>query len=326
MNSNFTSLFWAFALVTCFGFQRSPLAAQEDRTGQDSAALVPKKLDVQRLPNAVRVHEKVISGGLPEGDAAFVELVRLGVRTVISVDGAKPDVATAEKHGLRYVHLPHGYDGISPARMQELAKAVRDLDGPIYIHCHHGKHRSPAAAAVACVGAGLIPAESAKSVLSVAGTSVKYRGLFMAADQVKPFDPWQLDHLKCKFSAVAQLPVMAEAMVEIEYTLERINELAASDWRTPADHPDLSAAHQALLLREHFTELLRTDEAQAWGDEFLAMLRDSEQASAKLEDSLERWDGQAAVPDSVHVAARQVRAECKRCHECFRDVPVTERK
>ncbi|MCA9196491.1 MAG: hypothetical protein KDA87_03095 [Planctomycetales bacterium] len=326
MNSNITSLSWAFAFFACVGLHCSPIAAQVDCTGQDSAAAIPKKLDVPCLPNAVRVHERVISGGLPEGDVAFAELVRLGVRTVISVDGAKPDVATAEKHGLRYVHLPHGYDGISPARMQELAKAVRDLKGPIYIHCHHGRHRSPAAAAVACVGAGLIPAESAKDVLSVAGTSVKYRGLFLAADGVKPFDALQLDRLKCEFPAVAQLPVMAEAMVEVEHTHDRIKKLAASDWRTPADHPDLNAAHQALLLREHFTELLRTDEAQAWGDEFLDMLRDSEQASTKLEDSLERWDGQSAVPASVRFAAKQISTECKRCHERFRDVPVTERK
>ncbi len=34
---------------------------------------------------------------------------------------------------------------------RKTAKAVRDLPGKIYIHCHHGKHRSAAAAATACV-------------------------------------------------------------------------------------------------------------------------------------------------------------------------------
>ena len=48
-------------------------------------------------------------------------------------------------------------------RVEEIATAVQTLPGPIYIHCHHGKHRSPAASAAACVGAGLIePAESAR--------------------------------------------------------------------------------------------------------------------------------------------------------------------
>ncbi|HUG68092.1 MAG TPA: hypothetical protein VMM76_10080 [Pirellulaceae bacterium] len=59
----------------------------------------PEKLPTEHLPNAVRVHDKVISGGLPAGDAAFAELRAMGVKTIISVDGAKPDVKTATKHG-----------------------------------------------------------------------------------------------------------------------------------------------------------------------------------------------------------------------------------
>src|SRR5688572_9674967 len=58
----------------------------------------PKRLaDKTHLPNAYQLTEKVISGGLPEGDVAFQELADLGVKTVISVDGAKPDIATAKK-------------------------------------------------------------------------------------------------------------------------------------------------------------------------------------------------------------------------------------
>ena len=106
-----------------------------------------------KLPNAYRLHPRVISGGQPEGEQAFARLKELGVKTVISVDGARPEVELARKYGLRYVHLPHGYDGVPDERASELAKAVRDLPGPVYIHCHHGKHRSPAAATVACVAA-----------------------------------------------------------------------------------------------------------------------------------------------------------------------------
>src|SRR5687767_2138199 len=43
------------------------------------------------LPNAHRVTEKILSGGAPAGEAAFKELADLGVKTIISVDGAKPD-------------------------------------------------------------------------------------------------------------------------------------------------------------------------------------------------------------------------------------------
>src|SRR4051812_11985448 len=78
-------------------------------------AALPAKIELlptRYLPNTVRIHERVISGGLPEGDAAFEELKELGIKTLISVDGVKPDVAQAKKFGMRYVHLPHGYDGV----------------------------------------------------------------------------------------------------------------------------------------------------------------------------------------------------------------------
>src|SRR5690349_14774854 len=54
-------------------------------------AVAPERLPVAHLPNALRVHEKVISGGLPEGENGFRELAELGVQTIISVDGARPD-------------------------------------------------------------------------------------------------------------------------------------------------------------------------------------------------------------------------------------------
>src|SRR4051812_16326485 len=73
---------------------------------------VPEEIDAPHLPNAYRVHARVISGGLPDGEAAFRELEALDVKTIISVDSAAPDVELAAAHGMRYVHLPHGYDGI----------------------------------------------------------------------------------------------------------------------------------------------------------------------------------------------------------------------
>src|SRR5687767_11422743 len=79
------------------------------------------KIAARHLPNAVQLHAKVISGGSPDGEAGFAELKELGVQTLISVDGAKPDVKRAEKYGLRYVHLPHGYDGVPQQRAKELA-------------------------------------------------------------------------------------------------------------------------------------------------------------------------------------------------------------
>jgi len=268
------------------------------------------------LPNLVQVHEQVYSGGLPEGEAGFGALRDLGVKTVISVDGAKPDVALARKYGLRYVHLPHGYDGIPSERALDLAKAVRDLPGPVYVHCHHGKHRSPAAAAVGCVTAGLIEPKTARGLLERAGTSPHYRGLYEAAESARPAADAVLDARRSDFPETAELPPMAEAMVEIEHAHDRMNAVAASGWKSPPNHPDVEPAHEALLLRELFTELLRTDDVRGRPERFRELLRESEASGFALEAALRTGnDAQAAR------SLERITAACTACHEAYRDVP-----
>ena len=104
-------------------------------------------VEATSIHNVFRVSDRIYSGSSPDGEAGFAELEQLGVKTIISVDGAKPDVESARKHGLIYVHLPFGYDGIPREKLVALAQAADMLSGPFYIHCHHGKHRGPAAVA-----------------------------------------------------------------------------------------------------------------------------------------------------------------------------------
>ena len=298
----------------------SPPSAATESVSPSTAK--PAKLAVEHLPNAWRITDKVISGGSPEGDAAFQELAELGVKTVISVDGMKPDGETARKHGLRYVHLPHGYDGVPEERAQELAKAVRDLPGPIYIHCHHGKHRSPSAAAVACVGAGLLDRSLAETVLRAAGTNENYQGLYAAARSAEQFDAALLDALEAEFPAAAAVPPLAEAMVALEQTHDHLKQVAAAGWKSPPAHPDLEPAHEALLLREHYTELLRMDEVTQQPEAFLQSLRESEAGAQALEDALR------ASPVSVEAAQMsldRVGQRCAACHREFRDKPPGEK-
>ncbi|MBS0262895.1 MAG: cytochrome c [Planctomycetes bacterium] len=287
-----------------------------------SASAGIERLKSDELPNPIRVHERVISGGLPEGDAAFAELQALGIKTIISVDGTRPDVARARKYGMRYVHLPHGYDGISAGRAQELVKAVRDLPGPIYLHCHHGKHRSPTAAAVACVGAGFIAPQQAVSVLELAGTSPAYRGLFQAAREARPLDQSVIDRLPADFPEVAKLPAIAEAMVEMEQVHDRLKLLEQAGWQAPAQSPSLEPAHEALLLREHFTEFLRRREVLEKPAKFVELAREAEAACRTLEAAC-----QGAVADTKRAsqALQAVSTNCRACHQMFRDVPLSDK-
>lgn len=287
-----------------------------------------ERIEAQHLPNVIQLHPQVISGGAPDGEAGFRELQSLGVKTVVSVDGAKPDVELAKKYGMRYVHLPHGYDGIPADCAKQLAKAVRELEGPVYFHCHHGKHRSPAAATVACIGAGLVEPQHAFSILKLAGTSENYQGLYQSAESATPFEEALLAELASDFPETAELPAMAEAMVEIAHTHEHLKEIAAAGWQTPPDHPDLVPAHEALLLREHFTELLRTDEVKEQSERFRQLVHDGEAAAQELETALRNWKqaGKAATPPTgISAVFERVSKGCKTCHAQYRDIPLQQK-
>ncbi len=313
------SFSFLFALVAVSSCIAQEVNANAKHSG---ASREPFKLSMQHLPNAIQIHEKVISGGLPDGEQGFRELKDLGVKTIISVDGAKPELTLARKYGLRYVHLPHGYNGIPPERSQELAKAVRDLDGPIYVHCHHGQHRSPAAAAVACVAAGMIEPSSSLAILKLAGTNENYRGLFESVASAHKLANTILDALQPEFPESAKLPPMADAMVELMHTHDHLKQLATSGWLSLPAHPGLDPAHEALLLREHFKEMLRLEIVAKQPDGFQELLKESESEAQQLERTIRLWlrsGKSSSSPATIDGSFRRINDNCAKCHRLYRD-------
>src|SRR5262245_19282512 len=185
----------------------------------------------------------------------------MDVRTVISVDGARPDVELARKHGLRYVHLPIGYDGVPQAQALRIARAVRDLPGPVYLHCHHGRHRGPAAAAVAllCLEQ-TCSVEAALAFLKRAGTDSRYVGLYAAPKALRRPTAAELDRVPAEFPEVAEVTALAHLMVEVDARRERLREVRKAGWQPPRGHPDLDPAHEALQLAEQYREAGRLPE------------------------------------------------------------------
>ena len=272
---------------------------------------LPRKILSDHVPNLVLVHRDVYSGGQPEGEDAFQELHSMGVQTIISVDGVTPDIANAELHHMRYVHLPHGYDGISDSRVMELAKAVRDLPKPIYIHCHLGRHRSPTAASAACVTAGLISETDARAVLEIAGTGKNYVGLFATVDRAK-YDPardWA--KIQADFQPIASIPPIARSMVSIEHYWSRIQTAMNSGSIKDALLEDAlrpeDSDHNRLMLRELYVELNR-----------------DERAIKDIAFSKYLTDG-IAIIDSMNLQDKEAMTllehNCKACHQLYRDVP-----
>ncbi len=301
-------------------------AMRPPETGPEGS---PTKLKTRHLPNAVQIHDRVISGGQPDGSAGFRELQELGIRTIISVDGAAPDLALASQYGLKYVHLPHSYDGIPEQRLRELARAVSILEAPIYVHCHHGRHRSPAAAAAACVSAGLIDLSAGRAVLRIAGTSNSYRGLFQSVESARRFEQAVLDAMPTEFPEKVELPPLAEAMVQLERTHDRLKQFAAAGWSELPTHPNTNPTHEALLLKEHFVEMLRMEHDTRGDDSYHRCLAESRDASESLEAALGAWqnDGSAApVPAQIAASFDRITQRCAACHQKFRDIPLSEKQ
>ncbi len=260
------------------------------------------------LHNAFRVTDRLLSGGQPKGDAAFAELARLGVKTIVSVDGAKPDVAAARKHGLRYVHLPIGYDGVPAERVAQLTRAAALPDGRIFVHCHHGKHRGPAAAAVMCAAtAGWSPAR-AEAWLRQAGTADEYAGLYRAVREFQPPSAAALTRVG-ELPEVAKTPPVVDAMVALDECFDLLKAAQKAGWKAaPAD--------AATLLWEQLRELARTDDTARRPADYRTHLADSERAAELLRRHLRATPPDPAALDAAFKTAAQ---SCAACHKAFRN-------
>lgn len=289
-------------------------AASAPATQASVSAFRP--VEPHRLDNAHVLSGKVIAGAQPEGDAGFQALRDLGIRTILSVDGAKPDVELAHKYGMRYVHLPIGYDGVPKDRGEEIAKALQELPGPIYVHCHHGKHRSAAAVAVACVFNGMLAANQAEDVLKTFGTGTNYQGLWRDALNARRIDPQALDKVKVDYVEAARIPELAEAMIRVDASNDRLKLIQAAGWKTPAGHPDLSAAHEALMLQEHYKEIARLGSVLARPEDFRVQLTRAEQETTRLQQILSAKPINATDADATY---KLVAASCTNCHKSYRD-------
>jgi protein tyrosine phosphatase (PTP) superfamily phosphohydrolase (DUF442 family)/cytochrome c556 len=281
--------------------------------GAAPAAAVPAIKEVPGIHHYRRWSDHVAQGGQPEGDKAFQALKAEGITTVISVDGAMPDVDAAQRLGLTYVHVPIGYDGISKDEEARIVKAVQQSKGPVFVHCHHGLHRGPAAAALARITLDGISNESAVAGLKASGCSPAYDGLFR---DVLFFSVPSEQAL----ATVGPLPAaikpegVRDAMVHISDRFDYVKASQADHWAQLPQFPDVSPAHEATMLREGFRELARTPEAQAMADDFKAWLTQSEEQAAQLEAALRVSD--LAAADAAYTF---LKGACTACHAAYRD-------
>jgi hypothetical protein len=274
-------------------------------------------IDAPGLLNVVAYGPSVWSGSVPVGDAGFATLKAWGVQTVISVDGAPPDLTRASANGIRYVHLPIGYDGFDDARKLQLVRAVRDLPKPIYIHCHHGKHRSAGAAATIAVSLGWLTTEAALARMKTSGTAPNYAGLYTCTASASLLTAAIIDQASPDFPSVTRPNGLVEAMLAIDDTNDRLVAIERAGWKVPADHTDLVPVAEAAALADHLRLLAASPEIAARPTSFRDLLAKSQSIAQRLEDQLSTVP--SGDPARLSADMQALQATCKECHASARN-------
>ncbi len=296
----------ALILTACVCWPQTIAANDTEKMAKSHAA----QRDGRSLQNVRQVTGTVYCGGEPSSEAAFAELVSLGIKVVVSVDGKRPDVATARDCGLTYVHIPIGYDGVDKAAGLSLARLVREHKVPIYIHCHHGRHRGPAAAAIACIAMGSMVHQEALEFLHRAGTSKNYAGLWRSVEQYHaPAADVELPQLV----EVSKLDSFVLAMAQVDRGFANLQRCSDARWRSPPNHPDLVALQQALIVKEGLRESRRS-RSHSDDPSFSRELAEAELFAQEIEGALRANDHQIASARFLALGR-----SCNACHQRFRN-------
>ncbi len=255
------------------------------------------------IHNFLKVTENLYSGGEPQGEADFKQLAAQGITTIISVDGAKPNLLLAKKYGLRYIHIPIGYDTIDQHALDSMATVLNTYDTSLYIHCHHGKHRGPAMAAIAWSLKSDPTKEEVYQYLHKAGTSKNYKGLW---ESVKIFNAESISNPKVKLYETAPVAKLVEEMAIMDRISDRLKACKDAGWQSPEGHDDISPPHEAVMLAERFRELLRIKDHADMKDQ----LKQSEDLAWTLSDELQKKDFKAA-----DTTFNSIKKRCTDCHK-----------
>lgn len=267
-------------------------------SAQSSDELVPTRLvDTAGLENVIQLTPELFCGGQPADDG-FASLKKLGIKTIVSVDGVAPNLESAESIGARYVHIPLGYGGIDEHSRLSLTAALTQCPPPIYVHCHQGRHRGPAAAALGLVLTGQCEGPAALDILRSAGTDKRYHGLWEAVRDAKAIDT------EGEFPPLvesAEITPLVKSMAELLKLYEGLEEeLASSDQASQLDS-------KALLMHDIVRELLRSDYLKAQGGK--AHFETTLTSITNLQQALQTSD-----LDLAKERLKSVGQNCQACH------------
>ncbi|MSR47575.1 MAG: hypothetical protein EXS13_11025 [Planctomycetes bacterium] len=306
-----------------FPLVSAPLAHVENAYALAGSVALParKGEEVHGLHNLFQLSKNLWSGSEPDGEEAFEELAKLGVKTVVSVDGKRPEVELAAKHGLRYVHVPIEYRGISDEELLQLAKTFRECDAPFYAHCFHGKHRGPTAAAVGRLVLDGAPRQRAIAEMRQwCGTASDYEGLFRDIAMKSIPTPDETRAYVFDFPTERRFDGLRVAMIDIARRHDALKKLEQRGFAADPQHPDVDALGEAIKLADTFQATATMADSADRGDDFRGWRTQSEQQSAALRAALVLLKaGDATAIEPAKRAFAAINKACADCHAAYRN-------
>ena len=273
------------------------------------------------LHQLFRLSHNIFSGAEPDQPGALQAIAGLGVKTILSVDGKAPNHEAAVAAGLRYVHVPIRYKGITEEEKLAIAKTFREMPGPFYVHCFHGKHRGPAAAAL-----GRVVLDGASRERAVAemrqwcGTSSKYEGLYQSiAYEDLPTAEDTADH-DFDFAPAFQFEGLRGAMIEISRSFEGIEGSAKVDWKPNPNHPDLVPLNEARRIFQAYQQTLQHEDLTSTPSDLQEAMKRAAEQSAEMIRLLElKGQGNAGAADQAKALVASMKSSCGACHKAYRN-------
>jgi protein tyrosine phosphatase (PTP) superfamily phosphohydrolase (DUF442 family) len=278
-------------------------------------------LELASLHNVYRLSENIVTGAEPHDAESFAAIAGMGVKTILSVDGKTPDAAAAAALGMRYVHIPIQYWGISDDELVRLAKTFRELPGPFYVHCFHGKHRGPAAASVGrLVLDGASREQTLAEMRQWCGTASQYEGLYQSIALGDIPDAATTAAYEWSFPAAHSFEGFRGVMISVSRAFDSIESMQQNGWAVPSHHPDIDPVNESAILASLFERAVSLDELADRSGHFEELIRQSRAQSLTLRDALmsNRRTGGADWA-RADAAFNDMTASCNACHTVYRN-------
>ncbi len=136
--------FFAGMCLACLSFASggTVIAGQAAKVTEKRPAKWATPLEKPGLSNLFKVSDDLYRGAQPE-DRGFAELVKLGVKTVVSLRTTHSDREELDKTSMNYRHIK--FSPFHPEEEDVIAflKILADPAGrPVFVHCKHGSDRT----------------------------------------------------------------------------------------------------------------------------------------------------------------------------------------